>query len=177
MDVICGILAKSIVHFNNKDDIKQLDLTEARARYLKYSNLLAILDKAEVHLDVDDDIQNLLEHIREERAKMKRIDAFVNQTCCYSGFQFDSDFGWNENIDYNDLGDGDKLDHREMGNGLDYDKIECADIDGVCEKLKVMSLKENKHPSAEKTAVLPNHTVKEYNIDDNATALYGLIGH
>lgn len=174
MDVICGILAKSIVHFNNKDDIKQLDLTEARARYLKYSNLLAILDKAEVHLDVDDDIQNLLEHIQEERAKMKRIDAFVNQTCCYSGFQFDSDFGWNENIDYNDLGGGDKLDYREMGNSLDYD---IADIDGMCEKLKGMSLKDDHHMSAEKTAVLPNHPVKEYNIDDNATALYGLICH
>ncbi|MEW8548459.1 MAG: hypothetical protein AB2693_33570 [Candidatus Thiodiazotropha sp.] len=171
MDVICGILAKSIVHFNNKDDIKELDLTEARARYLKYSNLLAILDKAEVHLDVDDDIQNLLEHIQEERTKMKRIDAFVNQTCCYSNEQFDSDFGWNENIDYNDLRDGDKLDYREVGDGLEYNKIVRVDVDEMCEKLKGPSLREDKHVSLEEALILANRPVA----DDNATVLYGLI--
>lgn len=153
MDTIYDVLAKSIIHFENKDHIHEMKLMRVRDECVKYSRILANIDKADVLVNVEDNIQQLLAYIQEERARMKQINMFVDQATSIPAA-----------LCYNDVGGGGDM-FNKVGGG--------EGIDGICEKAKRSALKYN-NVIVEKSVVLADQHDKE-NDDDDAIVLYGMI--
>ena len=133
MDVLCDVLAKSIVYFESKADVDDLNLSKLRAKYVKYSNLLDKIEKAGVDVYLEDNIQMLLGYIQEERAKTKQINMFVNLAKY-------NPVGLVKHRYYSTVGDGETGSCSIIG-GWDYNALPAAyhaaggpdSISGICE--------------------------------------------
>ena len=146
MEIIFGALAKSVVNFQHEDNIPTLDFsTKVRARYIKYATILTKMHKLDVMVNIEDNIQNLLRHIQEERARVKWITRFANEASVNSAAPMKDtwyNFGGGEwakckargGYSYNRLRGGyNEYDTNVCGNQAGGGDI----IDEVCEEAKM----------------------------------------
>ena len=177
MEIIFGALAKSVVNFQHKDNIPTLDLsTKVRARYIKYARILTKMHKLDVTVNIEDNIQNLLRHIQEERARVKWINKFAYEASVNSAAPMKDtwyNFGGGEwakckargGYRYNELRGG----YNECGNQVGGGDI----IDEVCEEAKMSTSKDTTDMIVDRSNSLARWF--EEIEDDEPYGLYGMI--
>ena len=91
MDAICNEMAKMIVSFEGIERVEEVKMKILREKYVEYSDVINQLREVDVRVHLEDNIEKLIGYIRKERARVKLINLFVNQTWLkeYEGYGVD----------------------------------------------------------------------------------------
>ena len=183
METIFDALAESVVNFQTKNNIQDLNLsTKVRARYIKYARILTKMHKLDVKVNTEDNIQNLLRHIQEERARVKWINKFayeasVNTAALMRDVSYN--FGGGEWAKCN-IGDGVSCKTPAGGhNKHKYDSTGGNQVGGgdiivdICEQVKMSTSKDGTDVIVDKSNNLRDWS--EEIEDDESFSLYGMI--
>lgn len=93
-DAICRTLAKMIVNFEDIEKVETVKMKSLREKYVEYSDIVYQLRLIDVKVQLEDSLEKLIGHIQEERARVKLLNLFMNQSrLSYNDFPEDSTAG------------------------------------------------------------------------------------
>ena len=80
IDAGFSLLAKIIVSFASIEDVDDRNLKRVRTKSIEYCGVLGQLKSSGIEVQLEDNLEKLIAHIQQERARAKLVNLFVNQS-------------------------------------------------------------------------------------------------